>query len=93
MSEELPEAATAAGSAREPMWIAQPLPAPEPPVREAADEPEWRVRLRTGIERSVRRRAARAEERQVLAARRKAGLDARLATRLARLDAAATEPP
>jgi hypothetical protein len=41
----------------------------------------------------VRRRAARAEQRRVLGDRRKAGLDARLATRLARLDAEAVELP
>ena len=69
---------------------------PEPPIRETApepvDEPEWRARVRMGIERSMRQRATRAEHRRVLSARRKAGLQARHATRLARLDAEDIDP-
>jgi hypothetical protein len=57
----------------------------------AADQPEWRVRLRAEVERSLRQRAARAEHRRVLSARRTAGLQARRATRLARIDNAATD--
>jgi hypothetical protein len=48
------------------------------------DEPGWRVRLRAAVERTVRQRAARARQRQAITARRTAGLQTRLATRLAR---------
>jgi len=60
-------------------------------VQPEADEPEWRARVRAAVERTVRRRAARSEERKVLAARRAAGLQTRHATRLARADAAERE--
>jgi hypothetical protein len=70
---------------------------PEPSVSGAmpgaVDEPEWRARLRTDVERAVRQRAARAEHRRVLSTRRKAGLEARQATRLARLDATVFDEP
>jgi hypothetical protein len=70
---------------------------PEPPVSGATpglvSEPEWQTRLRAGVEGSARQRAARAEQRRVLSARRKAGLQTRQATRLARLDAETTDPP
>jgi hypothetical protein len=52
---------------------------------EAAAEPEWRARLRMAVERSVRQRAARAEHRRMLTARRTAGLQARQAARIARV--------
>jgi hypothetical protein len=45
------------------------------------------------IERTVRQRATRAEHRRMLSARRKAGLEARQATRLARLDTPVLDPP
>ncbi|MGN9907292.1 hypothetical protein ACTMTJ_07000 [Phytohabitans sp. LJ34] len=60
---------------------------------ESVAEPEWKARVRIGVERSMRRRAARAEQRRVLNARRKAGLQARHATRWARLDAEDMDPP
>jgi hypothetical protein len=46
-----------------------------------------------GVERAMRQCAIRAEHRRVLSARRQAGLQARHATRLARLDAEAIDPP
>ncbi|BCB82224.1 hypothetical protein GCM10022251_46570 [Phytohabitans flavus] len=53
---------------------------------EVVDEPEWRTRLRAAVERTVSQRAARDEHRRALTARRAAGLQARQAARLARLD-------
>lgn len=63
--------------------------ATEPPV----SDPEWRARLQAAAERSMRQRTQRAEQRRTLSDRRRAGLQTRLATRLARLDVAALDPP
>ncbi|GAA4448459.1 hypothetical protein [Phytohabitans houttuyneae] len=49
-------------------------------------DPEWRTRLRAAVERTVRQRAARTEHRRALGVRRAAGMQARQATRLGRIN-------